>query len=107
MQYSFRGELDEKSYSGIEDAGVDTKGKTRLFVQQGKNNGLTSKKLVQLIKDKCRIRTDKIRDIQILDRFSFISLPFHEAEKVLAYFKKNRSGSGLLIEKAKKGRGKK
>ncbi len=107
LQHSFRGELDEKSYSGIENAGVDARGKTRLFVQQGKNNGLTSKKLVQLIRDKCRIRADKIRDIRILDRFSFISLPFHEAEKVLAYFKKNRSGSGLLIKKAKKSRGKK
>jgi len=107
LQYSFRDELDEKRYSGIEDAGVDTKGKTRLFVLQGKNHGLTNKKLVQLIKDKCRIGADKIRDIQILDRFSFISLPFHEAEKVLDYFKKNRSGSGLLIQKAKEVRRKK
>ncbi len=107
LQYSFQGELDEKSYSDIEDAGVDTRGKTRLFVQKGKDHGLTNRKLVQLIQEKCRIKADKIRDIQIFDKFSFVSLPFPEAEKVLSYFKKNKGGKGLLIEKAKKSRGKK
>jgi len=104
LQYAFAGELDEKSYSDIDAGRVDTKGRTRLFVQQGKKDGLTRKKLIQVIKDKCRIRTDKIRDVQILDKFSFVSLPFHEAEKVLTYFKKRRAG--LLITKAKKERGK-
>ena len=102
LQHSFRGELDERRYTGIEDAEVDIRGKTRLFVHQGKASGLTSKKLVQLITDKCGIRPDLIENVQIFDRFSFISLPFHEAEKVLDYFKKNKSGSGLLVKKAKK-----
>ncbi len=106
LQHSFGSELETKSYSDIRDTGgVDTRGKTRLFVQQGKVNGLTAKKLAQLIQDKCKVKNHDIRDIQIFDRFSFVSMPFNEAEKVLTYFKKNKGGKGLSIQKAKKDRG--
>lgn len=101
LQYSFQDELDAKSYAEIEDAVVDTKGKTRLFVTQGKQDTLTRKKLADFIKDKCGIASGKIRDIQILDKFSFVTLPFHEAEIVLTYFKKRKRGAGPFITKAK------
>ena len=104
LQYTFHDELDAKSYTEIEDAVVDTKGKTRLFVTQGKKDNLTQKKLADFIKDKCRIPSMKIRDIQILDKFSFVTLPFHEAEILLSHFKKRRRGAGPFITKAKKGR---
>ncbi len=104
LQYSFQDELSEKSYTEIEDAVVDTKGKTRLFVTQGKQNGLTRKKLVDFINDKCSIASGKLRDIQILDKFSFVTLPFHEAETVLSHFIKRKRGPGPFITKAKKHR---
>ncbi len=104
LQYSFQDELDAKSYTEIKDAVVDTKGKTRLFVKQGKKDGLTRKKLVNFIKDKCNVRDEKIRDLQILDKFSFVTLPFHEAEILLSFFRKRKRGSGPLITKAKKAR---
>ena len=104
LQYSFQDELDERSYTEISDAVVDTKGKTRLFVTQGKQDGLTPKKLVDFIKDKCRVKSRKIRNIQILDKFSFVTLPFHEAEIVLSHFKGQQGGSGPFIAKAKKDR---
>jgi len=46
LQYSFQDELNEKSYVEIDDsvAVVDTKGKTRLFVTQGRQDGLTRDK---------------------------------------------------------------
>ncbi len=102
LQYSFHDELNERSYAEIEDAVVDIKGKTRLFVTQGKQDGLTRNKLVDFIKDKCGIQSGKIRDIQILDKFSFVTLPFHEAEILLSHFKKRKRGSGPFISKAKK-----
>lgn len=104
LQYSFKDELNEKSYTEIQDAVVDTKGKTRLFVTQGKHDGLTRGKLVDFIKDKCSITDEKIRDIQILDKFSFVTLPFHDAEILLTYFIKRKRGSGPFITKAKKTR---
>ena len=107
LQYSFQDELDKKSYAEIDSAVVDSKGKTRLFVKQGKQDGLTPRKLVDLIKDKCGVSRKKIKDIQIFDKFSFVTLPFHEAEILLSYFKKQKKqkkGSGPFITKAKKDR---
>ncbi|MEF9438171.1 MAG: DbpA RNA binding domain-containing protein, partial [Candidatus Mariimomonas ferrooxydans] len=78
--------------------------KTRLFVTQGKQNGLTRGKLVDFINDKCSIASGKLRDIQILDKFSFVTLPFHEAETVLSHFIKRKRGPGPFITKAKKHR---
>jgi len=110
LEYSFQDELDEKSYtqirSGFQDTNlVDTQGKTRLFVTQGKKDGLTSQKLVHFIQNKCGIKSKKIKDIQILDSFSFVTLPFHEAEVLLSYFKGKKKGKGPFITKAKKARG--
>lgn len=101
LHYSFQGELDEKNYSEIEHSVVDKKGKTRLFVGHGKIDGLSRKKLINLLKEKCNINTKIIKDIQILDKFSFITLPFNEAETVLSFFKKGKR-KGLFIKKAKK-----
>lgn len=109
LQYSFQDELDVKSYAEISEsvAVVDTKGKTRLFVTQGNKDGMTRTKLIDFIQDKCEcgMVAGNIRDIQILDKFSFVTLPFNEAEKVLAYFKKKKRGSGPFVTKAKDKKG--
>lgn len=104
LEFSFQDELDEKNYTEIGNALVDTKGKTRLFVTQGKKDGLTSQKLVHFIQNKCGIKGKKIRDIQILDKFSFVTLPFHDAEVVLSSFHGKKKGKGPFITKAKKAR---
>ncbi|MEW6600459.1 MAG: DEAD/DEAH box helicase [Nitrospirota bacterium] len=101
LQYSFQEELDAGSYTEIEDVVVDTKGTTRLFVAQGKKDGLTPIKLIGFIQDKCGIRKEKIKQIQILDKFSFVTLPFNEAEALLSHFKKRKKGNGLFISEAK------
>ncbi|MBI5675277.1 MAG: DEAD/DEAH box helicase [Nitrospirae bacterium] len=103
LQYSFQDELNEKSYTEIDDAVVvDTKGKTRLFVTQGRQDGLTRDKLVDYIRDKCGcgLSSAKIKDIQILDKFSFVTLPFHEAEILLTHFKHQNKRKGPFIKKA-------
>jgi ATP-dependent RNA helicase DeaD len=101
LKHAFGDELDSGKYSEIEDAVVDKKGKTRLFVTQGRKDGLTHKKLVKFIKQKTGISSDKIKDIQILDKFSFMVLPFHDAEKLLTAFKGGKKGVGPFITKAK------
>jgi ATP-dependent RNA helicase DeaD len=102
LQYSFQEELDEKNYVEIEDAVINLKGRTRLFVAQGRKDGLTPKKLITIIKDKCNISSEKINQIQILDKFSFVTLPFNEAELLLEHFKKKKKGRYPLITKATK-----
>lgn len=102
LQHFFADELDQKNYTEIRDSVVDTQGKTRLFVQQGTHDGLSRKRLVNVIKGKCGIGQERIMDIQIFDKFSFITLPFHEAEKVLTFFKKRGDNSQPFITRAKK-----
>ncbi|MDD5773336.1 MAG: DEAD/DEAH box helicase [bacterium] len=111
LQYSFPDELNEKSYTEIKNTliknnFVDDKGKTRLFVTHGRNEGLTPQKLIGLIKDICNIPDRNIRDIQILEKFSFVTLPFHEAEILLSRFSERQQRSGLFITKAKTDRDK-
>ena len=101
LQHSFSGELDAKTYADIDRNGVDRKGKTRLFVAQGKIDGLSSNKLIEILKEKCKVKSHQIQDVQILDEFSFITLSFYDAEKVLAFFNTRKPGLGLSITKAK------
>jgi ATP-dependent RNA helicase DeaD len=104
LQHAFGGELDEKSYTEIADTSyaLDKNGKTRLFVGFGKISGLTKKKIISIVSERCGVPREKIQDILIRDKFAFISLPFKEAEQVLGYFKKSKNRTDVYITKAKK-----
>jgi ATP-dependent RNA helicase DeaD len=106
LNYTFEDELDARSYTEISDvrrrgSDVDMQGKTRLFVRQGKDDGLSIKSLVNTITENCGIDGKRIRDVVIRDKFSFVTLPFNDAEIVLAYFKNRQRKGGLVISKAK------
>jgi len=108
LKYAFQSELDEKHYRNIQetkearDGAVDTKGTARLFVAQGKNEGLTPSRLVELIKKVAKTKEHKIQNIDIMDKCSFITVPFSEAEFILRAFKKHGGGKRSMIEVAKK-----
>ncbi len=57
----------ENDISGIEDV--------RLFISIGRNEKLNIKKLLSFIESNCDIDTDDVRNIRILDNFSFITIP--------------------------------
>jgi len=102
LQYMFQEELDASNYKEISDAFVvDKKGKTRLFVTQGRKDGLTPKRLLTVLGEKCNIPPRNIWDIQIMETFAFVSLPFQEAEKVLGMFNRKGTDGGLVFTKAK------
>ena len=101
LKYSFKSDLDENSYSKIHRvSSVDNKGTTRLFVALGRADDITPKKLVAMIKEEINIKDRLIKDIKIFDNFSFVTLPFEEAEVLLKVFKKKR-GRRPIIEKAR------
>jgi ATP-dependent RNA helicase DeaD len=102
LQDSLKDELSSKSYVEIAEANVvDKQGRTRLFITMGTMDGLTNKKLNTIIQDKCSINSSKIMDMEIKEKFSFISLPFKEAEVVLAHFKRTKRRGDMTISKAK------
>ncbi|MBP7088316.1 MAG: DEAD/DEAH box helicase [Candidatus Omnitrophica bacterium] len=101
IEYAFGSELDADKYNKISDVSIDNKGTTRLFIARGKNDKMDRNKLVELIRRNVNINVDKIYDICIFDNFSFITVPFQEAELILKVFKKGKSGGKALVELAK------
>lgn len=102
LKHSFQDELDESNYNEIRDVSIDRKGTSRLFVGLGKIDGMTPKKLADFIKQQAKVYREKIKDIQIFDKFSFITVPFEEAEIILNIFKKKKGGKRPIIERAKR-----
>ena len=102
LKHSYQDELNEKSYSEIKDFSIDKKGTTRLFVALGKADDMSRKKLLSLIKQKAHVDDWKIKDVKIFDKFSFVTVPFEEAEIILGVFKREKKGRRPIIVRAKK-----
>jgi len=105
LHYSFQDELNPDAYGEIKEVGgrskqLDRHGKARLFVALGKKDRINAKKLVDLIMKRVSIRSKEIRDIQIMDKFSFLNVPFDKAEEIVASFREH--GQKPLITHAKK-----
>ena len=105
LNYSFEAELNPDSYGEIKEVGskgtqLDQQGKARLFVAIGKRDKINARKLVELIMSKVSIKSKQISEIQVMERFSFITVPFEKAEKIVVSFKKK--GRQPLISHAKK-----
>ena len=105
LNYCFEEELNPDAYGEIKEVGVkgkqlDQQGKARLFVALGKKDKINAKKLVKLIMSRVSVEPKYIRDIQVMDKFSFITVPFEKAEEIVVSFKKG--GQKPLITHAKK-----
>jgi ATP-dependent RNA helicase DeaD len=105
LSYCFEDELNPKSYTEIKEYSdktrqVDMQGKARLFVALGKKDKITAKKLVELITKKASVKAKHISDIQVLDKFSFVTVSFKEAENIIVSFR--QKGKKPIITHAKK-----
>jgi ATP-dependent RNA helicase DeaD len=92
LHYSFEEELNPDAYNEIEEVSgkgrqLDGQGKARLFVALGRKDKLDARKLVDLVTSKVSIKGKDIRDVQVMDNFSFITVPFDKAEKIIMNFR--------------------
>ncbi len=101
LRMAFKNQLDERLYPEIRGFKVDTKGTTRLFIALGKRDGMTPKKISALIRKEISIPDKKIDDIGVYDEFSFVTVPFNDADKILSVFSRRTQGGKPLITKAK------
>ncbi len=101
LKYFLKGSLSSDAYADIKDVSVDRKGKTRLFVAKGRKDGYNVKKIIDLIQSEVMIPSYKIRDIRIFDAFSFVSMPFEEAEQLLYGLNKKSKHRRPLVTLAK------
>ena len=103
LRLAFRSELDQSNYPEIRSFSVDRKGTARLFLAVGRRDGYTARKLVDMLKFKCALRDKYINDVQISDNFSFVSVPFHDAEEIVRKLNRLNRGRRPIAEIARDG----
>ena len=101
LQISFSDYFTVRETVNIEHSNINTAGRTRLFIAKGREDGMTPKKIVSFIAENTDTDKSLIQDIRIFDNFSFISVPFEEAEIILQVFKKMGRGKRPVVVKAK------
>ncbi|MCQ1534416.1 DEAD/DEAH box helicase [Methanosarcina sp. KYL-1] len=106
LKYTFKEKFDESVYSEISGSSyVDKKGKARLFIAMGKADGMTPEKLCEFIQQETGDMEAGIKDVEIFPHFSFVTVPFEQAEALLEIFKNKRRGKKPFVELAQKSRG--
>lgn len=103
LRFAFSEKLDRTRYRDIKsvrDEAVDGMGKTRLSIQLGGKDGTTKRFLVDLIERETGVPSRLIKDVEVFGRYSMISVPFVEAERILKVFAKKSPGERPLVEKA-------
>jgi ATP-dependent RNA helicase DeaD len=105
LNYCFEEELNPDTYGEISDISppikqLNQQGKARLFVALGKKDKITPKKLVSLIMSRVSVKSKQIKDVQVMEKFSFVTVPFEKAEKIVFSFK--QKGKKPLISHAKR-----
>jgi len=75
---------------------------TRLFIAKGKDKKLTKRTLVDYIVKKAGTPQQLIDQVEVHETFSFITVPFAEAEFILKKFRKaKKPGQRSIVIKAK------
>ena len=86
---AFGGEIDPARYRRIEEISVDAAATARLFVGVGKRDRATPRGLADLVKRVSGIPDKLIGGIEIYENFSFLTVPFEAAEKVISAARKS------------------
>ena len=101
LKHAYDDILDENNYNEISEVKLEKSGKVRLFIALGRKNAMTPKKLVDYVIKKSKVDDRKIKNVEVFENFSFMSVPFTEAEIILDAFQKEKNGKKPLVEKAK------
>ena len=104
LNYCFEDEINPEVYGTIKpvytkEENLDKQGITRLFVARGKRDGINERSLVDMIMSRVTIKKRQIKDVQVLNNFSFINVPFSKAEMIIQSF--HEKGSKPLITYSK------
>ena len=81
---AFGNEIDPARYRQIQECSVDAAATARLFVGMGKRDKATPRGLAALVKRISGLPDKLIGGIEIYENFSFLTVPFAAAEKVIA-----------------------
>ena len=103
LRHVYEDEFLEENYSDIADVQVKIEDKTRLFIALGSKDGYNVGRLLDLLNKKAKTPGRKVKDIKILDKYSFVTVPLQEAEYILRALNSKKE-SKPLVEEATGGR---
>ena len=98
LRLAFKDELSENSYPEIRSINVDRRGKTRIFIAFGFKDGYDPRKLVALLKRECGLSDHNIDDIKVMDDYSFATVPFEKANKIVQTLNKRHAKGRPIAE---------
>lgn len=102
IAHAYQHEFSHERYAPLAEVNIDTTGTTRLFIALGKKDGYSLKSLIEYIAQTCDVNTKSIQQVTVLDDFSFVTVPFEEAEAILHAFNKlKKRGQKPIATKAK------
>jgi ATP-dependent RNA helicase DeaD len=74
----------EQSLDAGRERGASRPGYTRLFISMGKKDRLHPRDVVELISENTALQGNKVGDIALYDKFSFVEVPAEFADEVVA-----------------------
>ena len=99
LRHVYEDEFLEDNYNEIEDVKVKIEDKTRLFIALGSKDGYNVGRLLDLLNKKAKTPGRKVKDVKIMDKYSFITVPLQEAEFIMRALN-SKKDSKPLVEKA-------
>jgi ATP-dependent RNA helicase DeaD len=101
LWYAFQEKLDRTKYRDIRsvrDVSVDRTGKSRLSIRLGRKDGATKRLLLDFIEREAAVPSRDIRDIEVLEKHSLVTVPFHHAERILRIFRSRAGDKAPMVE---------
>ena len=103
LRHVYEDEFLPENYSEIQDVKVKIADKTRLFIALGSKDGYNVGRLLDLLHKKAKTPGRKVKDVKIMDKYSFITVPLQEAEYIMRALN-SKNDSKPLVEEATGGR---
>lgn len=100
LKMAFKSQLEESSYPDIRSITVDRKGTARLFISFGRLDGYDARQMADLLKKECGMTDGKLNDIKVMDSYSFVSVPYADAEICIRQLNNMRKGGRPIAELA-------
>ncbi|WP_067139741.1 DEAD/DEAH box helicase [Oceanivirga salmonicida] len=96
LRHVYDEEFLKEKYTEIKETTVHLEDNTRLFIALGARDNMNVKSLLELINKKANVPGRKVRDIKIMDKFSFVTVPLKEAEDIMNAFNGDKSKKPLV-----------
>ena len=101
LKLAFKADIDINNYPEIRQFSVDRKGTARIFIAKGGYDGQTARSIVEMVEKVSGLASSKMNDVKVLNEFSFVTVPFEEAEKVTKALNAANGGDRPIAEIAK------